>query len=266
MVINLKLSKMKRLMFFLVPVVALFLSYRSEGQTPTVKDELAKAQSLAQQGNTIEASKVYTEIMGKYPDNRDAVQGWLILNMKRSPTGEEEAIKQLEELEKTYPENTGILFFKTFLQAEFNHLDDALKNAERLTLLQPKDGLNWLMKGQILESMNRNDEAMTAYEKATLLSPDNADAWQNKAGLLAKTNKFEEAISAYTKAIELAPGQPVFVYNRGCAFCLKDDKANALADLGKAISMDPQFKSYATKDEDFKSLWDDEDFKKLTSQ
>jgi len=266
MVINLKLSKMKRLMFFLVPVVALFLSYRSEGQTPTVKDELAKAQSLAQQGNTIEASKVYTEIMGKFPDNRDAVQGWLILNMKRSPTGEEEAIKQLEELEKTYPENTGILFFKTFLQAEFNHLDDALKNAERLTLLQPKDGLNWLMKGQILESMNRNDEALTAYEKATLLSPDNADAWQNKAGLLTKTKKFDEAISAYTKAIELAPGQPVFVYNRGCVFCLMDDKASALTDLGKAISMDPQFKSYATKDEDFKSLWDDEDFKKLTSQ
>jgi tetratricopeptide (TPR) repeat protein len=141
-----------------------------------------------------------------------------------------------------------------------------LKNAERLTLLQPKDGLNWLMKGQILESMNRNDEALTAYEKATLLSPDNADAWQNKAGLLAKTNKFEEAIYAYTKAIELAPTQPVFVYNRGCAFCLKHDKANALADLGKAISMDPQFKSYATKDEDFKSLWNDEDFKKLTSQ
>ena len=110
---------------------------------------------------------------------------------------------------------------KHFLQAEYNHLDEALKNAEKLTNLQPKDGLNWLMKGQILESMNRNDEALTAYEKAILLSPDNADAWQNKAGLLAKTNKFDEAISAYTKAIELAPGQPVFVYNRGCVYCLK---------------------------------------------
>ena len=76
---------MKRLVLFLVPAVALFLNYRSEGQTPTVKDELAKAQSLAQQGNTIAASKVYTEIMGKYPDNREAVQGWLMIKYEKEP-------------------------------------------------------------------------------------------------------------------------------------------------------------------------------------
>jgi len=257
---------MKTLKFFLTVVIAVFACYYAQGQTSTVKDDLSKAQSLAQQGNTAEASKVYLEIMGKYPENRDAVQGWLMINMKRSPGGEEEAIKQLEELEKTYPENTGILFFKTFLQAEFNHLDDALKNAEKLTVMQPDDGVNWLMKGQILESMDRNDEALSALEKATSLSPDNADAWQIKAGILAKTNKLDEAISSYNKAIELAPGQPVFIYNRGCVYCRKGDKANALADLGKAISMNPQFKTYAPKDEDYKSLWEDEDFKKLVSQ
>lgn len=257
---------MKRLVLFLIPVVALLLSYRSEGQTPTVKDELAKAQSLVEQGNTIEASKVYTEIMGKYPDNRDAVQGWLMINMKRSPTGEVEAIKQLEELEKSYPNNTGILFFKVFIQSEYKQYDEALANVERLITMQPDTALNWLMKGQVLESVNKNEEALNAYNKATTLDPKNADAWQNQAGLLAKTNKIEEAIVSYNRAIQLAPGQPVFIYNRGCAYCRKGDYANALADLGKAISMDPQFKSYATKDEDFKSLWDNEDFKKLTSQ
>jgi len=257
---------MKRLTLFLIPLVALLISYRSAGQISTVKDDLAKAQTLAKQGNTEEASKIYTEIMGKYPDNRDAVQGWLMINMKRSPTGEQEAIKQLEELEKTYPDNTGILFFKTFIQAEYRLYDDALKNVDKLTSMEPDMALNWLMKGQILESMNRLDEASVAYDKATILDPDNADAWQNKAGLLAKNGKYDEAISAYNKAVDLAPGQPVFVYNRGCAYCLKGDKANALADLGKAISMNPQFKAYAAKDEDFKSLWDNEDFKKLTSQ
>ncbi len=35
-------------------------------------------------------------------------------------------------------------------------------------------------------------------------------------------------------------------------------------DLQKAISMNPSFKGNARKDEDFKSLFDDEDFKKLT--
>jgi tetratricopeptide (TPR) repeat protein len=132
--------------------------------------------------------------------------------------------------------------------------------------LQPDDALIWLLKGQILEFMDKNDDALVAYEKATSLDSNNSDAWQNKAGLFAKTNKFDEAISSYNRAIELAPGQPVFIYNRGCVYCLKGDKANALADLGKAISMNPQFKSYAPTDEDFKSLWEDADFKKITSQ
>ncbi len=257
---------MKTLKFFLTAVMAAFLSYYAQGQTSTVKDDLNKAQSLGKEGNTAEASKAYLDIMGKYPQNREAVQGWLMINMKRSPTGEEDAIKQLEELEKSYPDNTAILFFKTYLQTEYKHYDEALKNTDKLIKMQPDDGLIWLMRGQILEILNKNEEALIAYNKAVSLDSNNADAWQNKAGLLAKTNKLDEAIDCYTKAIQLAPGQPVFLYNRGCAYCRKGDKANALADLGKAISINPQFKSYAAKDEDFKSLWEDADFKKIIAQ
>jgi tetratricopeptide (TPR) repeat protein len=257
---------MKTLKIFLIIVLAVFISSNLHGQATTVKDDLSKAQDLAKQGNTNEASKIYLDIMGKYPDNREAVQGWLMINMKRSSTGEEEAIKQLEELEKSYPNNSGILFFKTYLLTEYKHLDEALINTDRLIKMKPDDGLFWLMKGQILESMNKNEDAMTAYEKATSLDSNNSDAWQNKAGLLAKSNKLDEAISSYSKAIELAPNQPVFIYNRGCVYCRKGDKASALADLGKAVSMNAQFKSYAPKDEDFKTLWEDEDFKKIISQ
>jgi tetratricopeptide (TPR) repeat protein len=247
---------------FLFAVTAILFSYCSFGQVSAAKDELAKAQDLARQGNKVEASRIYTDIMGKYPENRDAVQGWIMLNA----TSEEDGIKQLGELEKSFPQNTALMFFKAFWQTEHNQLDDALATTEKLLTLQPDSSVNWLMKGQVLESMNRPDEAMAAYEKSTILGPGNADAWQIKAGLLAKTNKLDEAISSYTKAIELAPRAGVFVYNRGCAYCRKGDQKNALEDLGKAISLDQRLKSYATKDEDYKSLWDNEDFKKLTSE
>jgi tetratricopeptide (TPR) repeat protein len=221
---------MKRLIFLLIPVMALVLSYKSEAQTSTVKEELAKAQTHAKQGNTEEASKIYTGIMASYPDNREAVQSWLMINMKRSPTGEEEAIGQLEGLEKLYPKNTAILFFKAYLQGEYKHNDESLATTEKLITMQPDSATNWGIKGQLLASMNR----------------------------------YEEAISSYNRAIQLDPNQAEYIYNRGCAYCLKGDKVNALADLKKAISLNPQLKAYAPKDEDFKSLWDDEDFKKLT--
>jgi tetratricopeptide (TPR) repeat protein len=257
---------MKTLKFFMAAFLTVSCFCYSLGQTTTVKDDLNKAQDLARQGNTADASKIYLDLMGKFPDNREAVQGWLMINMNKTQTGEEEAIKQLEELEKSYPNNSAILFFKTFIQVEYKHLNDALSNSERLIKMRPDDGLIWLMRGQVLESLDRNEDALAAYEKATSLDPGNSDSWQIKAGLLAKANRLDEAIASYTKAIELAPNQPVFIYNRGCVYCRKGDKTNALADLGKSVSMNGQFKSYALKDEDFKSLWEDDDFKKIISQ
>jgi tetratricopeptide (TPR) repeat protein len=199
-------------------------------KTDSIKTALVRAQSLFKEGKTEEASKIYTSIIGTNPDNREAVQGWIIANMKRTSTGEEEMIGQLEGLEKLYPKNTAILFFKAYLQGEYKHNDESLATTEKLITMQPDSATNWGIKGQLLASMNR----------------------------------YEEAISSYNRAIQLDPNQAEYIYNRGCAYCLKGDKANALADLKRAIALSPQLKAYAPKDEDFKSLWDDEDFKKLT--
>jgi tetratricopeptide (TPR) repeat protein len=247
-------------------IMALVISYRSEAQTSILNEQLAKAQTLAKQGNTAEASNIYTEIMATYPDSKEAVQGWLIINMKRSPTGEEEAIKQLEELEKSYPNNTGILFFKSFLQAEYNHYDEALAGFEKLINIQPDTAVNWIGKGQMLSSLNRDEDALKAFEKALTLNPDRFDVWGMKASAFSKLGRYDEAIVTLNKALDLAPNYAVNIYNRACIYCLKGDTINALADLEKAISLNPRFKSYAAKDEDFKTLWDNEDFKKLTSQ
>jgi Flp pilus assembly protein TadD len=252
---------MKTLMFLFCVTILVALSSKTNGQT--LKDDLKKAQTLYQEGKTEEATQIYLGLMEKYPKSREAVQGWLIVNMKRIPTGELEAIKQLEELELKYPDNTGILFFKTFIQAEYNQTDEALKNTEKLITVEPEDGLNWLFRGQVLEAAGRNDEALAPYQKSTELAPDNADSWQNLAGLYAKTGRFDEAIPCFSKAIELAPNQPVFIYNRGCCYCLKGDRINALADLLKAVTMNPQLKTHAQTDTDFKSLWEDADFKKI---
>jgi tetratricopeptide (TPR) repeat protein len=214
----------------LIMIMALGLSYRSEAQTSIIKEELAKAQTLVKQGNTAEASKIYTGIMTNYPDNREAVRGWIIANMKRTPTGEEEMIGQLDGLEKLHPKNTAILFFKAYIQGEYKHYEESLVTIEKLITIQP----------------------------------DSASTWGFKGILLAVMNKYEEAISSYNRAILLDPDQAEYIYNRGCAYCLTGDKVNALADLKRAISLNPQLKEWAPKDEDFKSLWDDEDFKKLT--
>lgn len=230
----------------------------------SIKASLQKAQVLLKQGNTDGASKIYESIMESEPQNKEAVQGWLMANMKRSPTGEEDAIKLLDELNKKYPENTAIIFFRAFVEGEYGHNKEALEDIDKLIKVQPDDALNYIMKGQVLQAMEQYNEASQAFEKATSLDPSRWDVWGMKAGSLAKTGKYDEAILSINKGIELAPDQSVNFYNRACIYSLKGDKTNALLDLQKAISMNPSLRQSAVKDEDFKSLYDNEDFKKLT--
>jgi tetratricopeptide (TPR) repeat protein len=264
---------MKKLICFLIFLLIFVFNQTSEAQvtssqkelvnSDSVKADLAKARSLLMQGNIADATKIYIGIMESQPDNKEAVQGWLMANMKREPGGEEEAIRQLEELSKSYPNNTGILFFKAFLNAEYKHNEEALIDIEKLIKVQPDTALHYILKGQVLTTMENYKEAFNAFDKATLLDPKRPDVWGMKAGVLAKTGNFDEALVAANRGLEIAPNDPTGIYNRACIYSLKGDKTNALADLKKAISMNPSFKDYARQDEDFKKLYEDEDFKKL---
>jgi hypothetical protein len=48
-----------------------------------------------------------------------------------------------------------------------------------------------------------------------------------------------------------------------CYYSLQNKKVKALENLKKAIELNSKYKEKAKKDEDFKNLWQDEDFKKL---
>lgn len=265
---------MKKLIFliFLLPVI--LFNQKIEAQVSNSQGELArkdtveahlqKAQQLTQQGKTEEASKIYISIIESEPDNRDAVQGWFIANMRKSSSGGEGALKLIEELGNSYPENTAIIFWRAFIEASSGLNDAALKDINSLIKIQPDNALNFILRGQVLHAMARYNEAFQAFDRATSLDPGRWDVWGMKAGSLAKTGKFDEAIISINKGLELAPNEPVNIYNRACIYCLKGDKANALADLQKAISMNPYLKGNARNDEDFKSLYEDEDFKKIT--
>jgi len=242
------------------------IGQQKQPNADTLKANLAKAQSLAKQGKKEEASKIYTGLMQSYPDNKDDVQGWLNINMKKTPTGEVEAIKQLEDLQNLYPQNTGILFFKFFYEAKHSQNDEAIKDCDKLIKLQPDTAINYVCKGQVLVAMKKNKEACKAFEKATKLKPTRFDFWVMRAGALERNGKFDEAIASINKAIELKPQYPANYYNRACFYCLKGETVNAMADLKKAIDGNPSFKKTARKDEDFQTLYDNEDFKKLIEQ
>jgi tetratricopeptide (TPR) repeat protein len=131
--------------------------------------------------------------------------------------------------------------------------------------LKPDLADAWSNKGVTLGKLDRKEEALAAYEKAIELKPDLADAWSNKGVTLDDLDRKEEALAAYEKAIELKPDYAAAWYNKACLYAVKGDKQNALENLSKAVELDVKYKEMAKRDEDFKNLWDDEDFLKIVS-
>lgn len=233
------------------------------GRGDTLHAEMLKSENLRLQGNTAEASEIQRSLMKRYPHNREVVQNWIIANIQRSPTGEQEMIPQLEKLSGEFPDNAAILFWKIFLEAETGKSEEAFSHLEKLIALEPDSADNWLLKAQLLAGKDRIPEALEAIDKSLSLKSKNPDAIGIKTSMLIKQGKLDEAMETLNKGLEMMPGNPIFVYNKACIFSLKGDKANALSHLKTAVGIMPGLKQQAMQDQDFTNLREDEEFKTL---
>ena len=116
-------------------------------------------------------------------------------------------------------------------------------------------------------------DACEKYAKALEIKPDKHEALNNWGGALGRLSYLHEgrqrmetieaAFDKAKRAEELKPGAGI--YNMACFHALLGRKKRALAALKKAVGQDPQHKEKAAKDEDFRSLWDDEAFKAIVA-
>ena len=173
----------------------------------------------------------------------------------------EEEIDTFRERAKHFPSLS-----EPFSEDQKKILDEYGKKIEFLEAfgvpLKPEDYLN---RGTDFYQREEYELALKVFDKATELKPDYAGAWNSRGVALGKLGRYEEALDACDKAIELKPDYANAWYNKACAYSLIGDKENALKNLSKAIDLDAKSKEKAKSEEDFKNLWDDEDFKRIVS-
>jgi len=229
----------------------------------SVKTYLDSAAFFIRQEKGEEALKYYRKAAGLQRNNAEAYVGWINTSMQSGQT--EEGMKAIDHWIKFNPENTRAWLYKAFLEAHMKHFETSLFAFEMLIKLQPEESGNWVGRGQMLMELKRYEEALDSFEKGSSMdSSGRTDVIGMKAAALSGLKRYDEALILINKLLVDFPAEASLIYNRACIFCLKGDKDNALNDLRRAIERDTSLKQYSKTDEDFKTLRNDDEFKKLT--
>jgi len=182
------------------------------------------------------------------------------------------ALRAIEKAINQDPNNLDYLCGKGLILEELKSYEEALVIYDKMIRLEPDSDLGYEVKGFLLHELGRYMEAIRIWDKLIELYPSEPYYWYLKVVTISKTkhNKktkiiYNEAIKACNEAIEKSPNVPAYWYYRASIFSLKGDKDNALKDLSMAIILrSGVYKEKARKDSNFKSIWDDESFKKMT--
>jgi len=199
-----------------------------------------------------------------------------IKNVKRRTKEAERICDRIEEQGKFVDEQTENFRKKMEIQEKSVPMDylkeiSAIPKVDSKTAIQEYEKImNKIFNEETYSTMaynyyteGRYEECISELRKLIEMNPERFDAYYNWGVALGKLNKPEEAIEKYKKALELKPDYVDALYNIASVYSLQKKKVEALENLKKAIELDPAYKDKAKTDEDFKNLWEDEDFKKL---
>lgn len=219
-------------------------------------------------GRYDEAIDKYRKVIELKPDYAKAYNSWGVALGELGRYAEAmEMYKTAIKLGLNYAE---AYFGWGWTLGELGRYEEAIEKYKTAIDLKPDYARVYIMWGSILEKFHQHKEAIQKCRKAIEmcrkaieLRPDDENPYHEWGLALIVLGRSNEAIEKFRKAIELKPNYARAWYNMACAYSLQNMKKEALESLKRTFELNPSWKERAKKDEDFKNLWEDEDFKKL---
>ncbi len=107
--------------------------------------------------------------------------------------------------------------------------------------LDPENALAFCRRGDLDRLDHEDDLSIADYTAAIALDPRRAEAFCGRAMAYAQAAHYDQALADFSEAIKLNPRDYTAYHERGLAYLEeKTDLARALADMDRAIGVDPQ--------------------------
>ena len=202
-------------------------------------EQLARAQTLLQQGQIASARQIYRQILDLEAGHVGA------LNAMGTLVGQsgdlEQAVQYFERAIAVEPANSVAHYNCGLTLRALHRLQGALACFDRAIALDPKIVHAFYERGVVLQQCARLDDAIASYDQALRIKPDHFEARANKALALSALSRPVEALASCDEAIALRANQAPLYLLRGNLLRTLDRREAALASYEQAIFLDPKY-------------------------
>jgi len=159
----------------------------------------------------------------------------------------------LERALKRNPRDADAYWRRGEIHAGFGELDGALDDFTKAIELNPERSIFYRSRGDAYQAAGKPKLAIRDYSKALEFDPSDFRARTSRARAYAKIGEkanaksdYDDVIASFTETIETNPQNQWAFYYRGLAYKELGEDDRAVADLEKALSIDPNLKEAAS--------------------
>jgi protein O-GlcNAc transferase len=198
---------------------------------------MLQAMALHQQGQLVEAERLYAAITEQDPHN---AQAWHLLGIIALQTGRLEHAAELIGAAIARDTNVADAYCnRAIALRRLGRLEEALDSLDKAIALEPGNAEAHNNRGTVLRDTGRHHEALTAFDHAIALRRDYVEAHMNRGHLLRAAAQPEAALQSYDHALALQPNNAPLHHGRGNALLDLSRGAEALASYDRAIALRP---------------------------
>jgi len=226
----------------------------------TIKTQrlLVRAKKIAKKGEIEEARKLYTSVLKDSPNNQEAKNGLLALDLAKKnlspPKAEihsaislinngqaQEALETIEVLIKDYPREPLLFNIRGVCCKAIGQLDGAVKSFEKALAIKPEYAEAQYNLGVILKELGQVDAAMKCYEKALTIKHEYPNAHNNLGQIFLELRQLDAAVDHFEWAVAFKPDFAEAHNNLGVTLQELQQWDESIKSYEKAIDIKPDY-------------------------